>query len=121
MKLGRLLLGVGFVAAGIMHFVATTTYMRIVPPILPDPRLLVEVSGVAEVMGGAGVLLPQTQRAAAWGLVALLLAVWPANISMAMQHAQWPQLPEWLLWARVPLQIPLLIWAWSYTRRLDQA
>lgn len=118
MTSGRWLLGVGFIIAGGMHFVATPVYMKIVPPILPGPRLLVQISGAAEILGGVGVLLPLTKRAAAWGLVALLLAVLPANVSMAADHALWPAIPEWLLWARLPLQIPLLIWAWSYTRQV---
>jgi uncharacterized membrane protein len=117
MTSGRWLLGAGFIIGGVMHFVATPVYMKIVPPILPEPRLLVQISGAAEILGGVGVLLPQTRRAAAWGLVALLLAVLPANVSMAADHALWPAIPEWLLWARLPLQIPLLIWAWSYTRQ----
>ena len=116
MTIGRLLLGAIFLGAGAMHFIATPVYMKIMPPALPDPRLLVQISGVAEMLGGLGVLLPQTQRAAAWGLVALLIAVMPANIYMAMDHARWPQNPEWLLWARLPLQIPLIAWAWAYTR-----
>jgi len=116
MKPGRWLLGIGFITAGVMHFVATAIYMKIVPPVLPEPRLLVQISGAAEILGGAGVLLRQTRRAAAWGLLALLLAVWPANVSMAVDHARWPAIPEWLLWVRLPLQIPLLVWAWMYTR-----
>lgn len=116
MKAGRWALGILFVGAGSMHFVATAVYMRIMPPMLPEPRLLVQMSGVAEMLGGVGVLLPQTRRAAAWGLVALLVAVLPANVWMAVDHARWPGIPEWLLWARLPLQVPLIVWAWSCTR-----
>lgn len=116
MTVGRFLLGVVFVGAGAMHFVATSVYVKIMPPGLPDPRLLVQLSGVAEMLGGVGVLVPQTRRPAAWGLVALLVAVLPANGYMAMDHAHWPGIPEWLLWARLPLQLPLIAWAWSYTR-----
>lgn len=117
MTVGRFLMGALYVTGGVTHFVATTLYARIVPPLLPDPRLMVQISGVAEILGGVGVLVPVTQRPAAWGLIALLVAVFPANVYMAMDHARWPLIPEWLLWARLPLQVPLLVWAWAYTRR----
>ena len=115
--MGKGLLGIFFIVAGVMHFVATATFAKIVPPFLPDPRLLVQISGVFEILGGIGVVVPATQRFAAWGLVALLIAVFPANIFMAIHHAQWPGIPVWALWTRVPLQIPLILWAMVYTRR----
>ena len=117
MTAGRLLLGVLFVVAGLMHFVFTPAYMRITPVWLPSPRTIVLVSGAFEMLGGIGVLVPSTRRFAAWGLVALLIAVLPANVQMALDHAtKWRNLPEWLLWARLPLQLPLIWWAWIYTR-----
>ena len=116
MTLGKVVLAVAFIGAGAMHFVATSAYARIMPPMLPDPRLLVQISGVAEVLGGFGLLVPATQRFAAWGLVALLIAVMPANIYMAIDHAAWPKIPVWALWARIPLQAPMIWWAWVYTR-----
>ena len=115
MTLPRAIFAALFVAAGILHFVNTPAYVKIMPPFLPSPILLVQISGIAEVVGGIGLLLPQTRQAAAWGIIALLLAVWPANINMAIRHA--PSTPAWALWARVPLQLPLLWWAWLYTRR----
>jgi uncharacterized membrane protein len=117
MTLGKALLAAVFIGAGIMHFVAPSAYVRIVPSFLPDPGLLVQLSGVFEVLGGIGVLVPMTQRFAAWGLVALLIGVLPANIYMAMHHELFPRIPVWALWGRVPLQVPLVIWAWMYTRR----
>jgi uncharacterized membrane protein len=117
MTFGKAVLGIVFIGAGMMHFVATAAYMKIVPPLLPDPRLLVHVSGAFEVLGGIGLLVPATQRVAAWGLVALLIAIVPANVYMAMDYAAWPRIPEWVLWARVPVQVPLIWWAWLYTRR----
>jgi uncharacterized membrane protein len=111
----RILLAALFMVAGVLHFVFTPAYVRIMPPYLPSPVLLVQISGIAEVLGGIGLLLPQTRQAAAWGIIALLLAVWPANIHMAMNHS--PSMPAWALWARVPLQLPLIWWAWIYTRR----
>lgn len=115
MTIGRAALAVLFVGAGILHFVVTPAYVKTVPPYLPDPLLLVQISGVAEVLGGVGLLVPSTRRFAAWGIIALLVAVWPANIHMAMHHAA--SIPGWALWLRVPLQLPLIWWAWLYTRR----
>lgn len=105
------------VVAGALHFVYTNSYIQIVPAWLPSPRVLVQISGAAEILGGLGLLLPQTRRAAAWGIVALLIAVLPANVNMALHHAQWPAIPAWALWTRVPMQLPLAWWAWLYTRR----
>jgi uncharacterized membrane protein len=108
-----------FIAGGIAHFVLTPAYVRVVPPYLPWPLALVYTSGVCEVLGGLGLLYPPTRRFAAWGLVALLVAVFPANLFMAMTHAGYAG-PAWVLWVRLPLQIPLIWWAWSYTRREQQ-
>ena len=117
MTAGRALLGTMFMAAGVLHFVVTAVYERIMPAYLPVPHALVLISGAAEVLGGVGLLIPGTRRAAAWGLVALLIAVMPANVQMAMDHAtRWRNIPAWLLWARLPLQAPLIWWAWVYTR-----
>jgi uncharacterized membrane protein len=114
----RVVLAIFFIGAGIMHFVAPDAYIRIVPPLLPMPHLLVILSGIAEILGGIGLLVPFTQRAAAWGLVALLVAVFPANIYMAVAHLPAPGIlgQSWAQWLRLPLQIPLIFWAWRYTR-----
>ncbi len=116
---GRFLLAIFFIVAGSLHFVSPKSYIRIVPPFLPVPRLLVLISGIAEIAGGIGLLIPQFQRAAAYGLVLLLLAVFPANIYMAAAHVQFPGLlgTSWVQWLRLPLQIPLIWWALQYTRR----
>ena len=98
-----------FVSAGLLHFIRPETFLRIVPPALPAPRLLVLLSGAAEVAGGLGLLLPTTRRLAGWGLLALLVAVFPANVYMVGLAAEL-HLPAWVLWARLPLQ-PLLGWA----------
>jgi uncharacterized membrane protein len=109
----RLLAGF-YVSAGVNHFVAPKPYERIVPPPLP-PALMVQLSGVAEIAGGIGVLLPATRRLSGWGIVALLLAVFPANVYMAMNPDKTlprkvrQRVPTWALWARLPIQ-PLLIW-----------
>ena len=110
---GRRWLRVGlallFVGAGALHCIEPEIFARIVPPALPAPRLLVLLSGAAEVAGGLGLLRPATRRGAAWGLLALLVAVFPANVYM-VQLAGQLHIPAWVLWARLPLQ-PLLLWA----------
>ncbi len=116
MRVGRLVMGLMYIGAGTMHFVARPNYVHIMPAYLPDPKALVLISGAAEIAGGLGVLIPQTRRAAAWGLVALLVAVMPANIWMAQHPELTPQVPLWLLWFRLPLQLPLIWWAYRYTK-----
>lgn len=113
------LLGVFFVAAGVNHFVMPRYYRRIVPPRCGDPATVVAISGVAEIAGGVGALVPATRRAAGWGLVALLIAVFPANIYMAVRPQLFRDLriPRWALWLRLPLQPLMMWWAWSATRR----
>jgi uncharacterized membrane protein len=114
---GRLVLALLFLGAGAMHFIATPMYVKIMPSYVPNPLLLVYISGFAEMLGGAGLLFPQVQRAAAWGLIALLIAVFPANVTMVTDHARFPQVPLWAAWVRLPLQVPMIWWAWLYTRR----
>jgi uncharacterized membrane protein len=115
---GRLILSIFFLVAGLTHFVFPHNYILIVPPILPSPGLIVLFSGIAEIAGGLGLLFPLTQRAAAWGLVLLLIAVFPANIYMAVAHLPFSGVlgKSWLQWLRLPLQFPLIYWAWLYTR-----
>lgn len=98
--------------AGITHFVAPDPFVRIVPPYLPAPLLLVYLSGAAEIAGGLGLLLPATRRWAAWGLVLLLIAVFPANVYMLQSHGAGLKVPLWALWLRLPLQAVLIAWAW---------
>ncbi len=117
MNLARSLLATLFVIAGILHFAITPVYTQIMPSFLPAPRLLVQISGLAEILGGLGLLIPALRPAAAWGLIALLIAVLPANLHMALHPAQFPRIPPALLWLRLPLQLPLLWWASLYTRR----
>ena len=118
MLIGRWVLALLFIGAGALHFAVPQVYVRIVPNYLPDALALVYISGAFEVLGGLGLLVPGTRRFAAWGLIALLVAVMPANLQMALDHAtKWRGIPEWLLWARLPMQLPLMWWAWLYTRR----
>jgi uncharacterized membrane protein len=116
--LARRVLSIFFIVAGAMHFVAPGIYIRIVPPDLPSPALIVLLSGIAEIAGGLGLLFPLTRRAAAWGLILLLIAVFPANIYMAAAHLPFSGVfgKSWLQWLRLPLQFPLIYWTWLYTR-----
>ncbi len=111
-RVGRWVLAAGFVFAGVMHFAITAQYMRIMPPWLPLHRELVLLSGVCEIAGGIGLLVPRTRRAAGIGLVLLLVAVFPANVQMLLNarasHAS--ATAQVLLWARLPLQIALIAW-----------
>ena len=93
-----------------LHFVRPRPFEAIVPPALPAPRALVYASGAAEVAGGIGLLVPRLRRAAGLGLVALLLAVFPANVWMAREAGRFRRVPAWALWARLPLQFVLIGW-----------
>jgi uncharacterized membrane protein len=116
---GRYLLAVLFVAAGALHLLFPEPYTKIIPPFLPMPGLLVFISGIAEIAGGAGLLVPKLQRPAAYGLVLLLLAVFPANIYMAVAHVQFPGFlgTSWAQWLRLPLQIPIIWWALQFAKK----
>ena len=122
------------VGAGANHFLSPAPYVGMVPAMLPAPYAaivpawlpahlaLVYVSGVAEILGGLGLILPATRRLAAWGLIALFIAVFPANLNMAVNHLPLgtQPLPSWALWGRLPLQLVLIWWASSFTRRDDR-
>ena len=106
-----------FIAAGVNHFVIPRAYERIVPPSLAMyRRRVVQVSGVAEIAGGAAVLVPGTRRAAGWWLVAVLAAIFPANLYMARAPERFPRIPRAALYARLPLQPLMAWWAWRATR-----
>jgi uncharacterized membrane protein len=109
-------LAVFFVGSGVNHFVIPDTYKQIVPPGLGDPVTLVRVSGVAEIAGGVGVLLPRTRQLAGCGLIALLAAVFPSNVYMARNPAKFAKIPVWALFARLPLQPLMMWWAWRATK-----
>ena len=104
-----------FVAAGLNHFINPLLYIHIMPLWLPEPVLLLYISGFFEILGGAMLWNKRFQAWSAWGLIALLIAVFPANIHMAMHPELTPHIPQWLLWVRLPLQIPLILWAATFT------
>jgi uncharacterized membrane protein len=119
----RLALAALFVASGVAHLVRPGLYRPIMPPALPSPETLILISGLAEIAGGAGLLTTRFRRAAAVGLILLLVAVFPANVQMLRLHRRGNggSMGEALLWLRLPLQA-VLIWAtWrvSRTRQLS--
>lgn len=106
------LLGLTVTAIGVLHFVTPDFFVKIVPRELPRPDLLVALSGVAEVGLGLALCVPRLRRHARWGLVALFVAVFPANINMLVRHAEVaPELPLWALVARLPFQFLFIAWA----------
>lgn len=108
------------VVAGVLHFAATDAYVAVMPDYLPWHRQLVLISGFFEIAGGLGLLVPTLRKLAGWGLIALYLAVLPANINMAINDIQ-PASFEvplllLLLWLRIPLQLAFIYWAWYASR-----
>lgn len=107
-----------FLASGILHLVRPAPYIHIVPVFFPAPALLVAVSGWAEIVGAIGLLVPRTRRLAGWGLILLLVAVFPANVEMLRLYrgagtAWWSGT---LLWLRLPLQLLLIVAVWHVSR-----
>jgi len=113
----KYLLAIGFVLAGINHFVNADFYLKIMPPYLPAHLFLIYLSGVFQIVLGAMLLIPKLTRLAAWGLIALLIAVFPANVYMAMNSRMFPEFSSTALYLRLPLQIILIAWAYWFARR----
>lgn len=118
----RQLAGPFFVFAGVMHFVIPRAYRRIMPPYVPAPKAMVYLSGVAEIVGGAGLMRERSRRPAGLWLVATLVAVFPANLHMALHPDEFSAVPGGArtLWARLPFQGVFIAWVLSAMRR-DQA
>jgi uncharacterized membrane protein len=104
-----------FVLAGVNHFINPAFYLKIMPPYLPWHPALVYLSGVIEIILGLLLLTKKFARAAAWGLVALLVAVSPVNVHMALNRGLYPEYGVAALWLRLPLQLVLIAWAYWYT------
>jgi uncharacterized membrane protein len=115
MQASRILLAVIMAAAGVYHFVNPQIYVSIMPKYLPWHLGLVYISGFLEILFGAG-LLTRFSSLAAWGLIALFVAVFPANLNMALHPELAPQISSVLLWFRLPLQAVLIWWAWQFTK-----
>src|SRR5690242_1663803 len=122
MSRSRAALAAFFAVAGAMHFLRPKFYEAIVPPALAERRReVVQISGLAELAGAAAVLPSGTRRSGRWWLLALLVAVFPANVHMALHPEQvrgldLRRVPRWALWARLPLQPLCMAWVWRATR-----
>jgi uncharacterized membrane protein len=113
------LLAAFFVLAGALHFLRPREYEAMMPPYVPRHRRAVAISGAAEIAGGIAVMPRSTRRAAGLWLLTLLVVVFPANLDMAVhpeRHRGLERVPRWALWARLPLQPLIMIWAWRATR-----
>ncbi len=109
----RTVLAIFFIFAGIAHFLRASDYLKILPPWVPLPLTMIYVSGFFESLLGALVLLVQTRKLAGWGLITLLIAVFPANIHMALHPDLFPHIPVWVFWARLPFQGVFIFWVWK--------
>lgn len=101
-----------YIFAGIMHFVKPRMYIRIIPPYLPNPKILNALAGAIEIILGIGLFFENTRSISAIGIILLLLAVFPANIYMYQKGAK--GIPKWALLLRLPLQFVLIAWAYMY-------
>ncbi len=109
---GQILCAIFFVAAGTLHFFRTTMYLQIMPSWCPFSLPIVLLTGVFEIIGGIGLIIPAVRFAAGCGLIVLLIAVFPANIHMALNSVLFPTFPAILLWLRLPLQFVFIAWVW---------
>ena len=120
----RVILALAMTGVGVMHFTSPEPFVRIVPAALPAPLMLVYASGIAEIAGGIGILIPTLRRAAGLGLIALYVAVFPANVNMALNHLPLgnDSVPMWALWMRLPFQIVFIAWAyWVAVARTQES
>lgn len=115
-KISLFVMAVLYVAAGINHFWHPEFYLIIMPPWLPWHKELVVISGVCEIVFGLLLFLPTTRKLAAWGIILLLIAVFPANIQMAINYFNESNPKLWISILRLPLQLILIWWAWSFTK-----
>lgn len=118
----RVVLAISIMVVGTLHFAVADPFVKIMPPYLPYHLELVYISGFFEILGGVGLLIPPVSRAAAWGLVLLFVAVFPANINMAVNSIDLSGVPDSdvFRWVRLPFQIPLIVWAWWYTQPVEE-
>ena len=119
-EIHRYIIAILFIITGLLHFIRPQVFVNIMPDVVPYHLAMVYISGVAEIAGAIGILIPQFRTPAAWGLIALLVAVFPANINMAVEGVQKTGLTSWysiLTLLRLPLQFVLIYWVyWACLR-----
>jgi uncharacterized membrane protein len=118
-KISLSIMAVFYVAAGINHFVNPLFYKRIMPPYLPWHFPLIYLSGAAEIVLGACLLPVRTRKLAAWGIIILLIAVFPANVQMLLNYQDEKNPDVWIAIVRLPLQLLLIWWAYLFTQKME--
>lgn len=113
-EIGKYSMAIIYVLAGILHFLKPQPYLRIMPPKIPAPKLMVAISGFFEILFGVALLFDSTQSYAAFGIIVLLIAIFPANIYMAQRMYQKQSKNRWVAYVRLPLQLILIYWAYLY-------
>jgi len=108
-------MGTLYTLAGLNHFRNPKPYLKIIPPYFPKPKMLNFITGIVEIILGIGVCIPLLSKTASWGIIALLVAIFPANLFMYLNKSAGFGLPKMVLLLRLPLQIVLIIWAYYYT------
>ena len=111
--IGLYLMAALYIYAGINHFRKPRFYLKAMPTYIPNQKLMVDLSGIFEIVLGIALLFPPTRSYAAWGIILLLIAVFPSNIYM-LTSGKFHKIPKWFLWARLPLQGVLIWWAYLY-------
>ncbi len=112
-NVARWVIAIFFIVAGANHFRTPEIYYAMMPTWITAPKLINEISGACEMLGGIGLLIPATRRCAGWGLLALLVSVFPANVHVALQgHMDGTNFSPWILWARLPFQPVMMLWVW---------
>ena len=114
-EIGLYIMSILYIAAGINHFVMPKLYLKIMPPYIPFHKPLVVLSGIAEIILGIALLFSLTREWAAWGIIVLLIAIFPANVEQLRTKTARMKLPLWAVIIRLPLQFILIWWAWLYT------
>ena len=108
------LMGVMYIFAGLMHFIKPKMYMRVMPNYLPNHRLLVYLSGIAEIILGVGLFIPGLKAISIWGIIAMLGVFLMVHFYMLSSEKASAGIPKWVLILRIPLQFGLMYWAWWY-------
>jgi len=104
-----------YILAGSNHFRNPKVYLKIIPDYIPNPNLANKISGWAEIILGIALCIPNISKMGAWGLIILLIAIFPTHIYMLQNEKAAMRLPKWILYIRLPLQLLLIYWAYSYT------